>query len=72
MLSFNLILMQKTNLTTSLTSNVQIGKPTQPYQGKQRIIESKGSDPSSSTRVEKYPVPSFYEYRVKPKEFDPL
>lgn len=65
--------MQKMNATVNtITTFVQLGKPAQPFIGKQPLIERKTADPSSSAKGEKYPIPSFYEYRVKPKEYDPL
>ena len=68
--------MQKMNLTKS-SSHVPVvhtGKPTMPLSGgRQPIIERKISDPSSSSpKGERYPIPSFFEYRMKAREFDPL
>ena len=28
------------------------------------------ADPSSATRADKYPIPSMFDYRSKPREFD--
>jgi hypothetical protein len=56
---------------TSTIQPVNAGKPTMPL-GRQPIIERKISDPSSSPRVERYPVPSFYEHRIKARDYDPL
>jgi hypothetical protein len=48
-------------------------KPTIPMQGRQPLVERKISDPSSaSPKGERYPIPSFFEYRIKPREYDPL
>jgi hypothetical protein len=36
-------------------------------------VERKTNDPSSSSpKGERYPIPSFFEYRIKPKDYDPL
>lgn len=55
-------------VTTQLTN---AGKPTMPL-GRQPIVERKVIDPSSSPRVERYPIPSFFERRIKAKEHDTL
>jgi hypothetical protein len=52
------------------TQVVSAGKPTMPS-GRQPIVERKFSDPSSSPKSERYPIPSFFEYRFKPREYDP-
>jgi hypothetical protein len=68
--------MQKMNLSTSISTSAQVihsGKPTMPLMGGQSIVERKISDPSSSSpKGERYPIPSFFEYRIKPREHDPL
>jgi hypothetical protein len=72
--NYNCFSMQKMNLTSNATSTQVIvaGKPTVPVT-RQPLIERKISDPSSSfPRGEHYPIPSFFEYRIKPKEYDPL
>jgi hypothetical protein len=54
-------------------SHVIISKPTMPTIRTQTIIERKLSDPSSSSpKGERYPIPSFFEYRIKQREYDPL
>ena len=61
--------------TTSTTTNqgVEAGKPTVPLPGRQPIIERKITDPSStSPKGERYPIPSFFEYRIKPRDNDPF
>ena len=67
--------MQKMNLSTNAIA-VQVlngGKPTAPVAGRQPLIERKITDPSSAfPRGEHYPIPSFFEYRIKPREYDPL
>ena len=40
------------------------GKPTIPFIGRHSIIERKTYDPSSSPKGERYPIPSFSNYRV--------
>ncbi len=67
--------MQKMNFTTAtlaVPKMVTAGKPSIPVT-RQPIIERKISDPSSaSPKGERYPIPSFFEYRIKPREYDPL
>ena len=67
--------MLKMNLSTAGTSGVQLvnsGKPTMPLSGRQPIVERKISDPSSAfPRGERYPIPSFFEDRMKFSESDP-
>jgi hypothetical protein len=66
--------MQKMTLTTNtIATQVVAGKPTVPVTGRQPLIERKITDPSSAfPRGEHYPIPSFFEYRIKPREYDPL
>ncbi len=68
--------MQKFSVRTAASSPVQSagnGKPSIPLTGRVPSVERKISDPSSSApRGERYPIPSFFEYRIKPKEYDPL
>ena len=46
-------------------------KPTAPVNTKLPASESRVSDPSSTTpKGRSYPIPSFFEYRAKPKEYD--
>jgi hypothetical protein len=55
------------------TQLMNAGKPSMPLIGKQPVSERKTSDPSSaSPKGERYPIPSFFEYRIKHKEYDPL
>jgi hypothetical protein len=56
---------------TSSISSVNTGKPTMPL-GRQPIVERKISDPSSSPKCERYPIPSFFDYRSRPRETDLL
>jgi len=60
-----------TRKTTAATQTISAGKPTLPS-GRQPIVERKFSDPSSSPKGERYPIPSFFEYRIKSREHDPL
>jgi len=67
--------MQKTVMTTTNNSSqsANSGKPTIPLSGRQPLVERKLTDPSSaSPKGEHYPIPSFFEYRIKPREYDPL
>jgi len=66
--------MQKMNFstTTAVPKMIGAGKPSITI-SRQPIVERKTSDPSSaSPKGERYPIPSFFEYRIKPREFDPL
>ncbi len=59
---------EKTNAAFLLTS-----KPTVPVNTKQPRSEKRVSDPSANNpKGKSYPVPSFFEYRFKPKEHDSL
>jgi len=68
--------MQKMNFittTATLSKVTGAGKPSMPLTTRQPIVERKTSDPSSaSPKGERYPIPSFFEYRIKPREYDPL
>jgi hypothetical protein len=66
--------MQKMAMTiNTIATHVSAGKPTVPATGKQPLVERKTTDPSSAfPRGEHYPIPSFFEYRIKPREYDPL
>jgi hypothetical protein len=68
--------MQKVNFSTTTATvpkMISTGKPSIPLTRRQPIVERKTSDPSSaSPKGERYPIPSFFEYRIKPREFDPL
>jgi hypothetical protein len=70
-------MMLKMNLSTAIgagsTQLVNSGKPTMPLSGRQPMVERKITDPSSaSPRGERYPIPSFFEYRMKFRENDPV
>jgi len=48
-------------------------KPSIPTTSRQPVFERKLSDPSSSSpKGERYPIPSFFEYRIRHKDYDPL
>jgi hypothetical protein len=68
--------MQKMNFSTTTVASHQVisnGKPSIPLTARQPVVERKTSDPSSaSPKGERYPIPSFFEYRIKPREYDPL
>jgi hypothetical protein len=60
---------QQSHSTSLLTTN----HPSRPSHQKQPFSEKRIADPSSSIASEKrYPIPSFFEYRAKPREFDSL
>jgi len=52
---------------SSSVQPLNAGKPTMPL-GRQPIVERKISDPSSSPKCERYPIPAFFEYRAKPRD----
>jgi hypothetical protein len=59
---------QESNQVNTLFS---ASHPTQPNSQKQPFTEKRISDPSSCVpKGQCYPIPSFFEYRVKPKEYD--
>ena len=68
--------MQKMNFSTTtaaIPKTISAGKPSIPLTTRQPIVERKTSDPSSSQpKGERYPIPSFFEYRIKPREYDTL
>jgi hypothetical protein len=66
--------MQRMNFTTSPSvQKVGAGKPSMPLMARQPFVERKTSDPSSTApKGERYPIPSFFEYRIKPRDHDPL
>ncbi|HTM91895.1 MAG TPA: hypothetical protein VL095_05725 [Flavisolibacter sp.] len=68
--------MQKMNFSTTTSAvpkTISTGKPSIPLTTRQPMVERKTSDPSStSPKGERYPIPSFFEYRIKPREYDPL
>jgi hypothetical protein len=68
--------MQKMNFSTTTSAAPKVistGKPSIPLTTRQPVVERKTSDPSStSPKGERYPIPSFFEYRIKPREYDPL
>jgi hypothetical protein len=68
--------MQKMNFSTNAATVPKMmgaGKPSMPLMARQPFIERKTSDPSSTApKGERYPIPSFFEYRIKPRDYDPL
>ena len=43
--------------------------PTAPVVGRHNQVVRK-TDPSSVARTDRYPIPSFFDYRTKPREYD--
>lgn len=66
--------MQKMNSVTGVVAPSHINsKPSIPISSRQPVFERKISDPSSSSpKGERYPIPSFFEYRFKPWDWDSL
>lgn len=48
---------------------VNVAKPSAPVLGQSK--ETTTADPSAA-KSNRYPIPSFFEYRIKPKTYDPL
>jgi hypothetical protein len=66
----SLNLMNRTKLNAS---NTVSGKPSMPLATRTMISEKRISDPSSSApKGERYPIPSFFEYRIRARDFDTL
>ena len=69
--------MQKVNFSTTITAPntklISAGKPSIPITTRQPFVERRNADPSSTyPKGERYPIPSFFEYRIKARDFDPL
>lgn len=67
--------MRKINFSTTpaVPKLVSSGRPSMPIITRQPIVERRISDPSSTLpKGERYPIPSFFEYRIKAREYDPL
>ena len=45
-------------------------KPTAPITGRQPVIDRRSPDPSSVLRSDRYPIPSFFEYRMRSVDQD--
>lgn len=61
------------NQVKSTVTIAGIGKPSVPLTGRLPVLERKTADPSSCAPTrDRYPIPSFFEYRIKAKEYDPL
>ncbi len=56
--------------STAYYSNANAPVPTAPIVRQQDVADRRSADPSSVTRVDKYPIPSFFEYRMKPREYE--
>jgi len=62
-----------TTLRENNQASQMFGRTALQVNSKQPNIERKISDPSScNPKGERYPIPSFFEYRVKAREYDPL
>ena len=59
------------NYTISTSDNFS-DKPVAPIIRRQIIQDKKNADPSACVTTEKYPIPSFFEYRMKPRDYDYL
>ena len=68
--------MQRNNFSTTIAAVPKVisaGKPSLPMTVRQPLLEKKTSDPSSFLpKGERYPIPAFFEYRIKAREHDPL
>ncbi|MFL5786900.1 MAG: hypothetical protein ACJ748_02515 [Flavisolibacter sp.] len=59
------------NIYHSNSSQLISGKPTIPLMGRNLHIERKSTDPSSSPKAERYPIPTYKDYRIKRGGLDP-
>ncbi|HEX6334208.1 MAG TPA: hypothetical protein VFZ78_08265 [Flavisolibacter sp.] len=67
--------MQKITIKNNLPAGaiLKTGRPAIPASSRQPVSERKTMDPSSAfTKGQGYPIPAFFEYRIKPRDFDPL
>jgi hypothetical protein len=65
--------MESIKLTTTLSSHQQgSAQPTAPIIGRQQVGEWKRKDPSSTAMGNRYPRPSFFDYRVRGVSFNQL
>jgi hypothetical protein len=64
--------MQKTGFQKSTASSIQMigtGRPSLPSENRSVYFEKKVTDPSSCCpKGERYPIPSFFEDRIRPRE----
>ena len=70
-----MIPMSKLNSVRQMSQvlHVPAGKPSMQITSKQPVAERKISDPSSCyPKGERYPIPNFFEYRIKARDYDPL
>ena len=58
--------MESLKLTRTFSSHQQgSAQPTAPIIGRQQVGEWKRKDPSSTTAGNRYPKPTFFDYRVR-------
>ena len=57
--------MERLKLTTTLSSRQGSAQPTAPVIGRQQESEWKRRDPSSTSAGNRYPRPTFFDYRVR-------
>lgn len=57
--------MERLKLTTALSSRQGGAQPTAPVIGRQQVSEWKQKDPSSTSAGNRYPRPTFFDYRVR-------
>ena len=57
---------------TISTTNSFTDKPAAPIISRHLIQDKKNIDPSACVTSERYPIPSFFEYRMKPRDYDYL
>lgn len=53
------------NLFTNVQASMAHVKPAAPFTAKQAFTGRRAPDPSSVLRSERYPIPSFFEYRMR-------
>jgi hypothetical protein len=59
---------QAKTLFTSMQVNTGTIKPAAPFTARQAYSDRRVPDPSSVQRSDRYPIPTFFEYRMRSSE----
>ncbi|HVG40507.1 MAG TPA: hypothetical protein VM888_02755 [Chitinophagaceae bacterium] len=66
--------MKQSNIDKAVFSDVRLNneklKPSSTANTEPANVDRKNPDPSSVVRSERYPIPSFFEYRIKQRDND--
>ena len=61
--------MKSNETTKNIFANAQVStaslKPAAPFEARQTFTGRRAPDPSSVLRSDRYPIPSFFEYRMR-------